>query len=190
MVSDNVLLAQSLFALLLASERPRAPFVPSIRAGNADDRAPLVAADGARLLRSDPLLARATASQLLALAAIAPEVTLRTGSVLFDVAIPPAIYVVLQGQVILEYDGHPPLTASAGSTIGVADTLAGATSWRATVFGDGRALRIDRDDLFAILADHVDLMQGLFSGALAMREMPGVVRPEPVDTGGQPASLA
>jgi hypothetical protein len=33
-------------------------------------------------------------------------------------------------------------------------------------------------------------MQGLFSGALAMREMPGVVRPEPVDTGGQPASLA
>ena len=191
MVSDNVLLAQSLFALLLASERPRAPFLPSIRAGSPDDRAGLVAADGARLLRSDPLLARATASRLLALTAMAPEVPLKTGGILFDLATPPAIFVVLQGQVMLEYDGQPPMVAPAGATIGVADTLAGATSgWRATVLRDGRALRIDRDDLFAILADHVDLMQGLFTGALAIRDLPAPVRADAADPGRQPASLA
>jgi ATP:ADP antiporter, AAA family len=191
MVSDNVLLAQSLFALLLPNDRPRAPFLPSIRLGTVDDRAGLVAADAARLLRSDPLLSRATASQLLALSATAPEVPLKTGNVLFDLTTAPAIFVVLQGQVMLEYDGQPPVTAPAGATIGVADTLAGATSgWRATVLRDGRALRIDREDLFAVLADHVDLMQGLFSGALAVRETFASMRADTVDAGRQPASLA
>jgi hypothetical protein len=92
---------------------------------------------------------------------------------------------------MLEYDGQPPMVAPAGATIGVADTLAGATSgWRATVLRDGRALRIDRDDLFAILADHVDLMQGLFTGALAIRDLPAAVRADAADPGRQPASLA
>jgi len=92
---------------------------------------------------------------------------------------------------MLEYDGQPPVTAPAGATIGVADTLAGATSgWRATVLRDGRALRIDREDLFAVLADHVDLMQGLFSGALAVRETSASMRADTVDVGRQPASLA
>jgi hypothetical protein len=53
----------------------------------------------------------------------------------------------------------------------VADTLAGtASGWRATVTREGRALRVDRDELFSVLADHVDLMQGLFCGVLALRQ--------------------
>ena len=36
--------------------------------------------------------------------------------------------------------------------------------------GDGRALRLDRDDLFAVMADHVDLMQSLFTEALRLRD--------------------
>jgi ATP:ADP antiporter, AAA family len=167
MVSDNVLLAQSLFGLLLANDRPRVPFAaPQML---TDDASP-GAASAARLLRRDPLLARASAAQLLALTAIAPEVPLREGTVLFDVGAPPSVYQIVQGEVFLERPGASPEIAPAGATLGVADTLAGtASGWRATVTKEGRALRLDRDELFSVLADHVDLMQGLFSGVIALR---------------------
>ena len=169
MVSDNVLLAQSLFALLLANDRPRLPFAQPPRV-LTDHESP-GAVHAARLLRHDPLLSRASATQLLALTAIAPEVPLKAGTVLFDVGTPPAVYQIVQGEVVLEHPGTSPAVAPAGATIGVADTLAGATSgWRATVSKDGRALRLERDELFSVLADHVDLMQGLFSGVLALRD--------------------
>ncbi len=168
MVSDNVLVAQSLFALLLANDRPRLPFAQPPRL--PDDLVAPGPAHAARLLRQDPLLSRASATQLLALTAVAPEVPLKSGAVLFDIGTPPAVYQIVQGEVILEHLGASPAVAPAGATIGVADTLAGTTSgWRATVTKDGRALRLDRDELFAVLADHVDLMQGLFSGVLALR---------------------
>ena len=37
---------------------------------------------------------------------------------------------------------------------------------RAVVTRDGRALRLTHDELFDVLADHIDLLQGLFSGLL------------------------
>lgn len=191
MVSDNVLMAQSLFSLLLAGDRPRMPFAPPSRAWTLDGKTTSVSADAARLLRLDPLLARATASQLLALSATAPEVPLKAGSVLFDAETPPAIFLILQGEVLLECPSRDAVAASVGTTIGVADTLAGASSgWRATVLREGRALRIDRDDLFMVLADHVDLMQGLFSGAIAFRDQQATSRIEPSKDRTQPASLA
>jgi len=169
MVSDNVLLAQSLFGLLLANDRPRVPFAAPSRL--LPDHAAPGAATAARLLRQDPLLSRASAAQLLALTAVAPEVPLKSGTVLFDVGTPPAVYQIVQGEVLLEHPGASPEIAPAGATIGVADTLAGnASGWRATVTKDGRALRLDRDELFSVLADHVDLMQGLFCGVLALRD--------------------
>jgi ATP/ADP translocase/CRP-like cAMP-binding protein/HEAT repeat protein len=168
MVSDNVLLAQSLFGLLLANDRPRVPFAPPPRL-LADHAAP-GAVTAARLLQQDPLLSRASAAQLLALTAVAPEVPLKSGDVLFDVGTPPAVYQIVQGEVRLEHPGAEAAVAPAGATIGVADTLAGtASGWRATVTTDGRALRLDRDELFSVLADHVDLMQGLFCGVIALR---------------------
>ena len=168
MVSDNILLAQSLFGLLLANDRPRAPFSPP---HVSHDSAPPGAATAARFMRQDPLLSRASAAQLLALTAVAPEVPLKAGAVLFDIGTPPAIYQIVQGEVMLEHAGTGSLVAPSGATIGVADTLAGtASAWRATVTRDGRAIRLDRDELFSVLADHVDLMQGLFCGVLALRD--------------------
>ena len=169
MVSDNVLLAQSLFTLLLANDRPRLPFAQPGRV--VPDHESPGAVHAARLLRQDPLLSRASATQLLALTAIAPEVPLKAGTVLFDIGTPPAVYQIVQGEVVLELPGTNMAVAPAGATIGVADTLAGTTSgWRATVSKDGRALRLEREELFSVLADHVDLMQGLFSGVLALRD--------------------
>jgi CRP-like cAMP-binding protein len=167
MVSDNVLLAQSLFGMLLTNDRPRVPFAAP--RGLVDEPSP-GAANPARFLRQDPLLARASAAQILALTAVAPEVPLRVGAVLFDMGSPPSVYQIVQGEVLLEHPGANPETATAGATIGVADTLAGtASGWRATVTKEGRALRVDRDELFSVLADHIDLMQGLFSGVIALR---------------------
>ena len=31
---------------------------------------------------------------------------------------------------------------------------------------DGQALRLEHEELFDVLADHIDLLQGLFSGVL------------------------
>jgi hypothetical protein len=44
----------------------------------------------------------------------------------------------------------------------------------------GRALRIERDDLFAVLTDHVDLMQGVFSEILTLPRT--TVEPAPLQT--------
>jgi hypothetical protein len=57
-----------------------------------------------------------------------------------------------------------------GRTVFVAETLAGAMPrYRATVTREGHALRLDHDELFEVLADHTDLLQGVFSGVLGAR---------------------
>ena len=170
MVSDNILMAQSLFRLLLGQSpyRLRTTMVsPSqavaIRAGSSGSE---------RLFPPDPLLAGASAAQLLALRASASKVTLTPGAVLFDIDAPPAIYQIVEGELRLESPDQAPILASAGAMFGVADTLAGTPSgWKAVVNAKGRALRLDRDDLFGVMADHVDLMQNLFVEALRLRDL-------------------
>jgi hypothetical protein len=55
-----------------------------------------------------------------------------------------------------------------GGTVGLMETLAGLPmAGRARVTTAGQALRLDQNRLFDVLADHVDLMQGLFSGVIA-----------------------
>jgi AAA family ATP:ADP antiporter len=170
MVSDNVLMAQSLFQLLLADARLGA------RAGlpsppPADARVASATVDIASLLRQEPLLAGATAPHLLALAAVATELPLIAGKGLFEAEAAPALYQVLQGEVHIEPAGQAPILLSAGATFGLADTLAGTPSaWRALAATDGRALRIDRERLFEVMAEHVDLMQSLFASVLALRD--------------------
>jgi HEAT repeat protein/CRP-like cAMP-binding protein len=169
MVSDNILMAQSLFRLLLGRSpyRLRASIVsPSqavaMRSGSGGSE---------RLFPPDPLLAGATAAQLLAMRASASNVTLTPGAIVFDLDAPPAIFSILEGELRLESPDQPPILASAGAMFGVADTLAGTPSgWRAVVSAQGRALRLDRDDLFGVMADHVDLMQNLFIEALRLRD--------------------
>ena len=62
-------------------------------------------------------------------------------------------------------------------TFGLVETLSGsAAGARAVVTKSGRALRIEHDDLFAVLTDNVDLMQGVFSEIIALprKTLPGV----------------
>jgi hypothetical protein len=76
---------------------------------------------------------------------------------------------VLQGEVVIDTALSGPIVAPLGSTIGVAETLAGVSSGtHARVTRSGRALRLERERLFGVLGDEVELMQGLFSGVLAL----------------------
>jgi CRP-like cAMP-binding protein len=177
MVLENVLMAQSLFALLLGGRLKRLPYTPAAVPSAPGMRAPA----GVRLFRQDPLLANATAAQLLALRAAASEVTIAPGTILFDLDDAPAIYQVLEGELRLESADQDAIVASAGATFGVAEALAGTPSgWRATGTSHGRAMRLDRDDLFAVMAEHVELMQGLFGATLAMDSAPSAgSQPQP-----------
>jgi AAA family ATP:ADP antiporter len=163
MVSDNILMAQGLFRLLLGESPYR------LRQSVASAR---VGLQSAHSFRRDPLLATATAAQLLALRASASEIPLSAGSQVFDVDSPPAAYQILEGDMRLESPDGAPILVQKGTTFGVADTLAGTPfGWKAVAESNGRALRLDRDDLFGVMADHVDLMQSLFAEALRLRDL-------------------
>ena len=123
--------------------------------------------DMAMLLRHHPLLTRATAADLLALVSAARELSLKSGERLFLDDDPAALYLVVDGAVRLESEGGAPLVVEPGGTLLVAETLAGALAgWRATAARPCRILRVERDDLFLVLSDRVDLLQDLFSGVI------------------------
>jgi hypothetical protein len=128
------------------------------------------------MIRENPLLERATVSQLLDLATVTREVSLTHGSVLFNETDPPALYYVLTGEIRLDGNGASTVIAGAGSTIGMSETLAGVSlGRRAVVTRDGLALRLDHDELFDVLADHIDLLQGVFSALLQAHHVDDVV---------------
>jgi CRP-like cAMP-binding protein/HEAT repeat protein len=171
MISDNTLLAQGLFRMLIAAPTSRASGMAHLPAiGTAPEAPlgrPLEPVEKALRLRRNPLLGRATVEQLLDLVAIARDVPLAAGRVLFGEHDRPALYHVIEGEVRIEADGAAPIVVGTGATVGVAETLAGVSPrGRATVVRPGHALRLDREELFGVLADHVDLLQGVFSGVL------------------------
>ncbi len=121
------------------------------------------------LLQTSPLLARAATPQLLELAGIARPVALTRGSDPL-VGLEPSILVVLTGSVRIEHDGRDVETADGGDIVGIAETLGGFPfTSRAEVVADGQGLRFTRSELFDVLADNIDLLQGIFSGLLRAR---------------------
>ena len=171
MLSDNIVMAQGLFRMLLDTPKTRhwrTVYGPKPDAEPVTARSlPLQPIEKVLMLRENPLLERATVTQLLDLAAVTREVPLTHGSVLFNETDPPALYYVVNGEIRLDGDGASGVVASAGSTIGISETLAGVSlGRRAMVTRDGHALRLDHDELFDVLADHIDLLQGVFSALL------------------------
>ena len=170
MLSDNIAMAQGLFRMLLGDRHGVVPdwqTQPETVLPELVPNLPLDPVEKALLLRQSPLLGRATVDQLLDLAAITREVALATGSVLLTERDAPSVYHVLVGEVQVENGTGPPVRLGPGRTMFVAETLAGVSPGRrATVTRDGHALRLDHDELFDVLSDHIDLLQGVFSGVL------------------------
>ena len=119
-------------------------------------------------LRQHPWLEGASFKQLRALASVAHDVQLDAGRALFTYGETPAVYHVLQGEVVLEADGTPPIRVTAGNTFGLVETLANMKWTRqATVNSSGRALRLAHDDLLNALSD-LGFLESLLYGALSL----------------------
>ena len=112
------------------------------------------------------MLQRATATQLVSLAAVARPVTLKVGEDPTTGA-EPSMLVVLSGVVAVEREGARAENAEAGDAIGIYETLGGVRfPMKVQVTTEGQALRFARSDIFDLLADDIDLLQGIFSGLL------------------------
>jgi AAA family ATP:ADP antiporter len=135
------------------------------------------------LLEEMPVFTRASSEQLSALAGITREVKLTESELLFREGDTPAIYILLAGELSLEpVGGGKPIFATAGDCIGVYETLGGtdSTGWKGHVTRSGVALRVEREALFDLLADHIDLLQGLFSAL--QRRQEAVNRGQPTES--------
>jgi len=169
LLSANIELAHGLFRMLL--EREGGDVQPRIRVSSPGQplQAPstteaLKTVDKALYLQGVPIFARATADELYVLAAITREVSFQPDEILFSEGQPSSIVLVLSGSVALESPaGGETRNASAGDCLGAEETLAGSDwSWRGRATSPTTALRIDREALFELLADHMDLLQGIF----------------------------
>ena len=172
MMADNIAMAQGLFQMFLA-DREAAVMAPvgrvaSVPAGNGDQL--LNPIDRALLLRQNPYFGNASVAQLIDLAAVTRLVPIATGSELMSEGGGPAMYHVLHGDVRLQNGDGNAHVAGAGSTLFLIETLAGrAPKYRAVASHDGHVLRLDHDDLFEVLSEHFDLLQGVFGGVLNTR---------------------
>jgi CRP-like cAMP-binding protein len=117
-------------------------------------------------LKYVPLFSRVSADEMRHIATVAVPVTLTAGTVLFPESAPPALWLLLSGEVALESStGQPAAIARGGDTIGSSTTMAGQNVGRsAKVVRDGIALKIDREDLFDVLAERPDLLRQMFAG--------------------------
>jgi CRP-like cAMP-binding protein len=126
----------------------------------------LTAIDRVFALQYVPLFRRVSADEMQHLALAAAPMKMAAGSVLFPESGPPALWLLLTGEVVLESStGDLPATAKGGDIIGSSSTMAGQSLGRsARVIRDGIALKIDREDLFDVLAERPDLLRQMFAG--------------------------
>ena len=175
LLSENVELAEGIFRMLIATHNLGAghtlipgnlpSFAQSASAGKPRDgeAAELRPIDRVLLLQSSPLLARATAAQLWRLSSIARESTVAAGAEALPKGSEASILIVLSGTLKVEGAAGPQV-ADTGDVIGLYETLAGSgMGATVTAISESRLLRIDRGGLFELLADHTDLLQGIFS---------------------------
>ena len=166
LLAANIELAQGLFRMLLESANgdenafPRR--APSFRYERRD--APLTTVERVLCLQTVPVLAQATAEELYEVAAIAREVSFSEQESFLAPGTPASIVLLLSGAVELTSPGGTKTTAEAGASLGVHETLAGASfADTVRVVEPGKALLVDREPLFDLLADRMDLLQGIFS---------------------------
>ncbi|MEO5823800.1 MAG: Npt1/Npt2 family nucleotide transporter [Vicinamibacteraceae bacterium] len=121
-------------------------------------------------LRRIPVFARSAVEARLALAAISHEERLEPNGVLVHASDPPAIRVVVEGELEAQEPGGEPMTICPGDAVGVLETCAGlpiGANIRVTL--PGRALRISHEDFFDLLGQRADLLQSLFATLFGAR---------------------
>jgi AAA family ATP:ADP antiporter len=169
LLADNTDLVSGLFATLADHvSEPDRPVHATHAVRELEQLASggLTAIERVFALQYVPLFARVSADEMQNLATIAAPVHMKAGSVLFPESAPPALWLVMTGEVLLESStGLPPTTARGGDIIGSVNTMAGRSLGRsARVVPGGVALKIDREDLFDVLGERPDLLRQMFAG--------------------------
>jgi ATP/ADP translocase/CRP-like cAMP-binding protein len=173
LLAENVELAAGIFRLLI-SRRGAARTRPVVHGELPPDLqrkgATLAPIDRVLLLQSSPLLAQATAAQLWRCSTLFTAVSFRQGEELFSRGHEAALFVVLTGSLSVEPASGEPQTAKSGDMLGVYETLGGAQfGSTVTATEAGAGLKCARADLFDLIADNIDLLQGISSGLLHAR---------------------
>ena len=173
LLSDHAAVLEGLFRHYLRlgsfAEKPmlrRAMAWPTPASGAGQ---PLSQAQKALLLELTSLWSTATGEALLSAAAIAHETPFDEGATLVGEADPPAIYIVLSGELSVESPGRSAtLTAGRGDELGVVATLTGRPmGLTARALSAGVALIVQREDLFEFLGDHIGPLRAVFRAVLA-----------------------
>jgi ATP:ADP antiporter, AAA family len=176
LLADNTDLVSGLFATLATRvSEPDRPVHPTKAGRELAQLAEggLTGIDRVFALQYAPLFARVSADEMQHLASITRQVKMAAGSVLFPESAPPALWLMLTGEVLLESStGEQAVTASGGDIIGSVNTMAGRSLGRsAKAVRPGVALKIDREDLFDILGERPELLRQMFAGVFR-RERP------------------
>jgi CRP-like cAMP-binding protein/HEAT repeat protein len=121
------------------------------------------------ILRRLPIFGEISAEEGLRLASIARDLIAEPGDVVAEAAEPPAVCVLLSGEMTLDVPDAgqvAAMSASAGDVVGLYETLAGLpVGRRQRVVHRVRALRVGHEDLFDLLAEEPALPHHLL-GAL------------------------
>src|SRR5262249_47631105 len=147
LLADNTDLVQGLFRWMLdhpAFQDERVAIhgvgVPTL-AQPLDSGQPLRAVDKLLMLQRLQVFTRLPADERLAVAAIVNDVPLVAGATLAEQPDPPALVLVIDGEVALTHEGKADIIARGGDVIGLFETLAGTPLGRAAqVQAAGRAL--------------------------------------------------
>jgi CRP-like cAMP-binding protein len=176
LLADNTDLVSGLFATLADRvSEPDRPVHATKAARELEQLANggLTAIDRVFALQYVPLFTRVSADEMQHLAAVAAPVQMKAGSVLFPESAPPALWLLLTGEVLLESaSGQPPVSARGGDIIGSVNTMAGLRLGRsAKIVTAGTALKLNREDLFDVLGESPELLRQMFAG-MFRRERP------------------
>jgi AAA family ATP:ADP antiporter len=170
LLADNTDLVSGLFTTLSDTmQAGTGPIQPSGARGEFEQLAEsgLSPVERVLALQRVPLLSRVSADEMRQVAEIARSVDMKPATVLFPESAPPALWVILSGEVAIggAADSSPAMTAGAGDVIGAINTMAGRPlGLAAQVTKAGTALRIDREDLFGLFSERPELLRQIFSG--------------------------
>lgn len=165
LLAANIELAQGLFRMLLRPteevDSPDSGSGVSLQYVNREE--PLKTVEKAMVLQTIPIFSHATAEEIYEVAAVARELPLEPEKTLFDAGSPASIVMILSGRIEVNGQGEAKRFGP-GQCLGTNETFA-AASWEktASVVEEGRVLAIEREALFDVLADRMDLLQGIFS---------------------------
>jgi AAA family ATP:ADP antiporter len=175
LLAENVQLAEGIFRWLIGARTGLIRQVLVRGELTEENRrkvaAGLLAVDRVLLLQESPVLAGASGTQLLRLAAIARPVTFKAGDNPMSGSVDDAMTVVLSGTVTISAPDGQTSTAKVGDVIGLYQVL-GGKPLGATLSAEspGTALRFLRRDIFDLLADDTALLQTIFSNLVRSAE--------------------